>query len=76
MTATDDLRIDLSGTWEFQPGPGDPDALPEALPERITVPGLWEAQGWPDLDGVAWYRTWFDAPDDAAPGSGGWSSAP
>jgi glycosyl hydrolase family 2 len=59
-------RIDLRGEWEFLPRPSAPDQLPALLPEKITVPGLWEAQGWPALDGEAWYRTWFELPADAA----------
>ena len=59
-------RIDLSGEWEFLPGPASACELPAALPQRITVPGLWEAQGYLELDGEAWYRTWFELPVDAA----------
>ncbi len=29
----------------------------------IRVPGFWEAQGWLDLDGEAWYRRRFDLDD-------------
>ena len=65
MTAAERC-IDLCGEWEFLPGLSAPDQLPATLPERITVPGLWEAQGWPALDGEAWYRTWFELPADAA----------
>lgn len=64
MATSGDDTIDLSGVWEFLPGPAT--ELPDTLPERITVPGLWEAQGYPHLDGEAWYRTWFDLPADAA----------
>jgi hypothetical protein len=42
----------LDGTWDFHPG----DA-PEAVP--IEVPGLWEAQGHLELDGVSVYRRRF-----------------
>ncbi|PAP76030.1 sialate O-acetylesterase [Rubrivirga marina] len=36
----------------------------------ITVPGLWEEQGYPGLDGIAWYRTSFTlTPAEAAAGA-------
>ena len=49
----------LDGRWEFFPGDlarGDLDA---SAAESIEVPGLWEAQGRLELDGVAWYRRRF-----------------
>jgi hypothetical protein len=47
----------LDGLWDFIPG-DDPGA-----PARpIRVPGLWEAQGYLDLDGPAWYRRRFRQP--------------
>ncbi len=48
----------LDGTWEFQPE-GAP------APRPIQVPGLWEAQGHLELDGVASYRRTLTV-DDAA----------
>ena len=53
----------LDGTWEFFPGAPSLAALRDTKPETIEVPGLWEAQGWLELDGVAWYRRTF-AMDD------------
>ncbi len=47
--------VDLDGQWGFIPHdvtPGQP--APDTI-EMITVPGLWETQGWLDLDGPAWY---------------------
>lgn len=35
-------------------------ALDESRWQRITVPSLWEQAGYPDMDGVAWYRTTFE----------------
>jgi len=32
----------------------------------ISVPGLWEGQGYEGLDGVAWYRTAFNLTEDEA----------
>ncbi|HUR23207.1 MAG TPA: glycoside hydrolase family 2 TIM barrel-domain containing protein [Acidimicrobiales bacterium] len=52
-------QASLDGAWDFFPGDHsleDLDALPA---ETIQVPGLWEAQGWLDLDGPAWYRRRF-----------------
>jgi beta-galactosidase/beta-glucuronidase len=46
----------LDGVWSFYPGDSPLAALDSRRPERINVPGLWEAQGWTDLDGAAWYR--------------------
>ncbi len=51
-----DAFLSLDGTWDFVPGDHEHDALDELEPEAIRVPGLWEAQGHLDLDGVAWYR--------------------
>jgi hypothetical protein len=59
----------LDGVWDFFPGDHAVADLDRLVPEPIRVPGLWEAQGWLDLDGVAWYRTRFRL-DDA---SGGWT---
>ena len=55
--------IELDGVWDFFPGDHRPAALDGLVPEPIRVPGLWEAQGWLDLDGVAWYRRRFDLTD-------------
>ncbi|HEX3623076.1 MAG TPA: glycoside hydrolase family 2 TIM barrel-domain containing protein [Acidimicrobiales bacterium] len=53
----------LDGVWDFFPGDhgvGDLDGL---SPAPIRVPGLWEAEGWLDLDGPAWYRRRFSLGD-------------
>jgi sialate O-acetylesterase len=34
-------------------------ALNDSAWSSIRVPGLWEEAGYPDMDGVAWYRTSF-----------------
>ena len=60
---------DLAGRWRFHPG-DDPawasPAFDDARWDVVTVPGRWETQGYPDLDGYAWYRTTFTLkdPDD------------
>ncbi|CAN5703085.1 hypothetical protein BH20ACT1_BH20ACT1_00430 [soil metagenome] len=59
------LRVDecgvasLDGRWEFFPGDCSLADLDTRTPESIEVPGLWEAQGRVELDGVAWYRRRF-----------------
>ncbi|HLL66882.1 MAG TPA: glycoside hydrolase family 2 TIM barrel-domain containing protein [Micromonosporaceae bacterium] len=52
-------RARLDGVWEFFPGDHRREDLDGLVGAPITVPGLWEAQGYLDLDGVAWYRTRF-----------------
>jgi hypothetical protein len=53
----------LDGTWDFFPGAPSRDALETLVPQQIQVPGLWEAQGFLELDGVAWYRRTFTLDD-------------
>ena len=55
MSAALPTSISLDGVWDFVPG-SDPHQ--PAVP--IDVPGLWEAAGFVDLDGEAWYRRTFD----------------
>jgi hypothetical protein len=57
--------LDLSGKWAFNTGddmkwkePG----FNDSSWKQIAVPGKWEDQGFPDYDGLAWYRTGFKAP--------------
>jgi len=52
-------RASLDGTWDFFPGEHELGDLSALQPLEIRVPGLWEAQGHLDLDGVAWYRRQF-----------------
>jgi hypothetical protein len=61
----------LDGWWHFRPGPAPAGVDPriEPGPGSIRVPGLWEAQGWPGLDGEAWYHRQFELRDP----SGYWS---
>jgi hypothetical protein len=58
-------QASLDGTWEFFPGDHALEDLDGLAPEAIRVPGVWEAQGWLDLDGVAWYRRRFVLDDVA-----------
>lgn len=55
----------LDGTWEFIPGDHSLADLAVKSGAPITVPGLWEAQGYLGLDGVAWYRREFTVGDPA-----------
>lgn len=53
------LAIDLAGKWRFNPGDDTTYARPECKDSRwaeIPVPSYWEKEGYPDLDGFAWYR--------------------
>ena len=58
--------IPLDGRWTLHVG-DTPDATPATLDalaaHEVEVPGLWEAQGFLHLDGVAWYRRTFDLDD-------------
>ena len=65
----DGARASLDGTWEFFPGDHEFDELDGLAPAPIRVPALWEAEGYLELDGVAWYRRRFRL-DDAG---GFWS---
>jgi hypothetical protein len=58
-------RASLDGVWDFFAGGYELAELDDLVPEPIRVPGLWEAQGWLDLDGVAWYRRRFDLAETA-----------
>ncbi|MDQ4148655.1 MAG: hypothetical protein M3164_01485, partial [Actinomycetota bacterium] len=55
----------LDGVWEFFPGDGTLEELSKRVPDLVTVPGLWEAQGYLELDGFAWYRKVFDLESSA-----------
>ena len=66
----DDWRTaSLDGEWDFFPGNHQLADLDRISPQPIRVPGLWEAQGYLDLDGTAWYRRRFRLDDI----SGGWT---
>ena len=60
----DGLRTaSLDGDWDFFPDDHRLADLDRLAPETIRVPGLWEAEGHLDLDGVAWYRRRFEIDD-------------
>ncbi len=53
------FEIDLSGSWKFRTGDDPSWAKPscdDGAWSSIRVPGRWENQGYPDYDGIAWYR--------------------
>ena len=52
--------VDLNGTWELVIGEHSLEELSSMRGEDIEVPGLWEAQGYPGLDGTAWCRRIFE----------------
>ncbi len=52
-------RSSLDGEWVLFPGDRGPGDLSGPEGQAIKVPGLWEAQGHLDLDGVAWYLRRF-----------------
>lgn len=56
--------VQLSGNWVFHTGDNAAFAKPvfdDSKWETITVPSQWETQGYPNLDGFAWYRLHFTA---------------
>jgi hypothetical protein len=65
----DVTSLSLDGMWDFFPGDHTLAELDAVAAEAIRVPGLWEAQGHLDLDGVAWYRRRFSL----EPGDGCWT---
>ena len=62
-------RASLDGTWDFFAADHSLEDLASLEPAAIRVPGLWETQGWLELDGVVWYRRRFSLEDV----SGFWS---
>ena len=59
-------------TWRFKPDPQNeglargwqsPALASEADWKDIRIGAYWESQGYPDLDGWAWYRLWADIPE-------------
>lgn len=61
-----------SRTWQFKPDPRNeglekgwqqPDLNEGNEWKPIRIGQWWESQGYPDLDGWAWYRLWVDLPE-------------
>ena len=71
-------RLDLDGRWEFRMDPKDQGVSEQwfsadaSYPDKITVPGCWQAQGFGepreflrhDYQGKAWYRRIVTVPAD------------
>lgn len=58
-------QFSLDGAWDLIPGDPGIEAVAAAPARPVTVPGLWEAQADPAMDGVAWYRRVFRCDDPA-----------
>lgn len=59
--------IKLASQWRFEIGDKPVFALPDHDDSNwtfIKVPAPWENVGFPGYDGYAWYRTWFQVPED------------
>ena len=61
------VNLNLEGDWKFN----IKDSLTwkdttyrDAHWHTLSVPGIWEEQGFEDYDGFAWYRKSFDLPSD------------
>lgn len=60
-------EIILTGDWLFKTGDNRYWKNPASLDTDwsfIRVPAAWEAQGYPDYDGLAWYRKHVQIPSD------------
>lgn len=60
---------DLSGRWKFKTGDDELWAetnFDDSRWQEIKVPLLWDAQGYKDYDGFAWYRVKFKVPANLA----------
>jgi len=59
------LNMNLAGKWKFRTG-NDRDWGQEKFNDKtwdvITVPAVWESQGYEDYDGYGWYRKEFYLP--------------
>lgn len=60
-------------SWQFRPDPKNeglargwhqPDFRPDARWTNLTTTTFWESQGFPELDGWAWYRLSVEVPGD------------
>ncbi|GAA4613146.1 hypothetical protein GCM10023195_56750 [Actinoallomurus liliacearum] len=63
------MHLTLDGTWDLIVGDPGIAGLADAPSRSVTVPGLWEAEVDPALDGVVWYRRTFACEDP----SGRWT---
>lgn len=64
-----DLEISLSGMWKFKTGDNlqwKETELDDMSWREIFVPAFWEAQGYRNYDGFAWYRKSVTLPEKLA----------
>jgi sialate O-acetylesterase len=63
------LALDLSGQWKFsiyrKSGMMEKN-FDDSKWDDIKVPATWESQGYPDHDGLGWYRKKFTVPSNLA----------
>jgi len=61
--------VAIAGMWKFKTGDSekwiDP-SFDDSRWEKIFAPALWETQGYPEYDGMAWYRTRIRIPAELA----------
>ncbi len=65
------MDMDLSGMWKFRPGDRSRWStvdFNDSNWDSIYVPATWETQGYPDTDGLAWYRRNFSLPPEQQSG--------
>jgi sialate O-acetylesterase len=61
-----DIDINLTGMWKFNIGDFEEWKNPDYSDnewEEIFVPAFWEAQGYKNYNGFAWYRIKFELPE-------------
>jgi hypothetical protein len=61
--------LDLAGQWKFKTGDNKTwaeSAFDDSRWQGLKVPLLWDAQGYKDFDGIAWYRVKFKVSDGLA----------
>lgn len=61
--------FDLSGMWKFKTGDDDSwseTTFDDSHWQELKVPLLWDAQGYKEYDGFAWYRVKFRVPSNLA----------
>jgi sialate O-acetylesterase len=63
------MAVNLAGTWKFATHNhqgAEQSNYNDSNWSDIKVPSFWESAGWPDYDGVAWYRKSFTLPEHLA----------
>jgi len=67
LASDESQKILLAGSWKFQPGDRAEGARPDLDDSgwaTIEVPSWWEKQGYPKLNGYAWYRLRVTIPEN------------